>query len=582
MAVDRRTWLKLAGGVGVGATLAPAVGPAVASKAGERVVPVTITVLSPGPGRIDYRPVLSALARYIDTHLKDYALPGMTFCLADREGFSALIHAGWADVEGRVPVGPNQLFQIGSISKSLAAICILRAAQAGKLTLDQEIAALLPGAPLPATPITVRQLLIHASGLPDDAPIFPRGGDERLWTGYPPGERFSYSNTGYALLGLILERVHGKPYAEVVRDEALRPLGMAAARGVIRYADQADYAVGYWPYDQDKPFVQGGRLGVAYFTDFDEAAGCVAATPGDMAKYVRFLISAGSGQGAPLLSDADATLFTTPVIDAPVFGPKAKYALGLGVVPIEGRPCLHHTGGMMAFSSSIHVDPAAGVGAFASANARIGSYRPRDVTAYAVMLMRAAREGRPAPAAPPIKYDLTVQRASDYDGAYLTAAGEAIVLKGEGERLTLTFKGETVALRTQGADVFAVPHPRFDALLLMVERQGGVPVAAWWGNDYFAKDPAGRTPPPAPADLKAKAGFYTNNDPWVGGARVFARASGLWADGVEPLVPLPDGSYRVGAEPWGCERVRFEAVMDGRPRRAVVSGHDLLRMSDAL
>jgi len=504
----------------------------------------------------------------------------MTFCLADREGFSAVINAGWSDVDKRIPVGPDQLFQIGSISKSFAAICVLRAAAAGRLSLDDAIATHLPGIPLPRETITIRQLLTHASGLPDDAPFFPRGGDERLWTGYRPGAQFSYSNTGYALLGALLERIHGKAYAQIVRTEALVPLGMTGAKGSIRSSDQALYAGGYWPFLEDRPFAQGGRLGPAYFTDFTESSGCVAATATEMTRYVRYLIGAGAGQGGPLLSDADARLFTTPVIDAAEFGPKARYAFGLATVPVNGRTLLHHTGGMMAFSSSLHIDPEAGVGAFASTNCRIGGYRPRDVTAYACELMLAARTGAAAPAAPPIKHDDRIEKAADYAGRFETTSGEAIVLRAEGDKLLATYDGQDVGVRSQGEDVLLVLHPRFERLLLTVNREGGKVVSAWWGGELFGRDAGHRTAPPAPPALAAMAGYYVDNDPWAGSVHVIARADGLYVDGVDLLVALPDGSYRVGKDPAGCERVRFEALLDGRPQRLVVSGVDHLRMAD--
>ncbi len=73
-----------------------------------------------------------------------------------------------------------------------------------------------------------------------------------------------------------------------------------------------------------------------------------------------------------------------------------------------------------------------------------------------------------------------------------------------------------------------------------------------------------------------------NNDPWADSFQVIAREDGLWLDGTEPLVALPGGAYRVGAEAWGCERVRFEAPLDGRPRRLIFSGVDHLRMADEI
>ena len=237
---------------------------------------------------------------------------------------------------------------------------------------------------------------------------------------------------------------------------------------------------------------------------------------------------------------------------------------------------------MIAFSSSIHIDPEAGVGAFASTNAAIGDYRPRDVTAYACELMRAARDGSAAPAPPPIHDDERIAAAADYVGRYETAGGEAIVLAAEGDQLRLTYSGDgrTVTLRAAGEDAFLVPHPRFERLLLVFTRKNGKPALAWWNDVRFAKDPADRRLSNTPPALAAMAGLYVNNDPWAGNMQVIAREDGLWIDGVQPLVALPDGGYRLGKEIWGCERLHFEAPLDERPQRLVFSGVDHTRMAE--
>ncbi|PMW90686.1 hypothetical protein C1X59_30225, partial [Pseudomonas sp. FW215-R2] len=87
-----------------------------------------------------------------------------------------------------------------------------------------------------------------------DAPLFPRG-SEGLWLGFAPGAQFSYSNTGYALLGAVVERVFGRPYGEALRHLALDPLGMNASVPEILTRDRDRYAVGYGPRFGDRPYV---------------------------------------------------------------------------------------------------------------------------------------------------------------------------------------------------------------------------------------------------------------------------------------------------------------------------------------
>jgi len=100
MTVNRRAWLKLAtvGTAAAGAGLATT---AMASPPPANPAP-TLTILSKGAGKADYGKALALLADYIALHLKDYGLPGMTFCVTDRDGFSAVINAGWSDVDKRI------------------------------------------------------------------------------------------------------------------------------------------------------------------------------------------------------------------------------------------------------------------------------------------------------------------------------------------------------------------------------------------------------------------------------------------------------------------------------------------------
>jgi CubicO group peptidase (beta-lactamase class C family) len=574
--MDRRRWLKSAvltvGMVGAGA-----------AAGATPSVDATIQVEHPGKAEVDYGPALARLAVCARTHIETIGLPGMTLAVADRDGFRATICLGYADVDRRIAVEPAHVFQIGSISKSFVALAILKTAELGGLDLDAPVAELMPEVPLPASPrFTVRHLLNHSSGLPDGAPIFPRGGDGRLWCGFPPGSQLSYSNTGYDLLGLLLERVHGKPLAEVLTSAVLRPLGMGATLPVIRDGDRALYAKGYSGLYRDRPYLTRDPMSEAPWTPVGWGAGSVASTPGDMARYIAFLIEAGQGRGAPVLSDKGARAFTTPTIDAQIFGPGARYAAGIGVVQLDGRPCLHHTGGMIAFSSSIHVDAPGGVGVFASTNARAqDDYRPRLVSSYGVSLMMAARAGRPLPAPVDLPMAPPIDAKEAMPGPLVSASGETLALRvGEGV-LSLLWNGRAVEIERAAPDVILIRHPRFAVLPLKLNRQNGAIVSAWWGPTLFAADPAQRTPPPVPTALQALAGRYDNNDPWVGMMRVVARADGLSLDGVTPLVLLPDGSWRIGSDPTSPERLRFDSGLNGKAQRLNFSGNDLLRTGEA-
>ena len=580
MSVTRRGWIGATAAI-AGASVVPAAQaqsdsvpePQRASAAADN----RFQIRSPGSGH-DYAAALGALKDYARAELAAVGLPGMTLAVTDAEGFTAVVGLGWADIDQRIPVRPDHFFQIGSISKSFIALTVLALADQGRIDVDAPVARYLPDAALPTEPITVAQLLSHVSGLPDGAPTFPRTPDGRLWCGFAPGSRFSYSNTGYVILGRVIERVTGLPHQRAVTEMVRSKLNLAAMAGVISQSRRPQFAVGYWPWDRGAAAsLPGAPLEFASWDEEDTPAGSIGATSDQMAVYLRALLRIGRGAGAPVISDAAAKRFATPVIASDAdFGPGSHYACGVAIQPVDGAPCLHHTGGMMAFSSSFHADPAAGVACFASVNARNAGYRPRVTTAYAIRLMRAVRAGAPLPAPPDPLAPYRVKDAAAYAGVY--RAGDLAITLVEGPGGLRLESGRKVGrLTPHGPDRLVTDHPELSGFELDAVRRDGQVVALWWGETLLSR--GSPSPPPATPDaLRALAGAYLNRDPWVGGARVLARGDSLWVDGVGRLVERA-GWWSVEKDPGGVERLRFDGMLNGRAQRLNVSGDDLLRIT---
>jgi hypothetical protein len=293
------------------------------------------------------------------------------------------------------------------------------------------------------------------------------------------------------------------------------------------------------------------------------------------------LINRGAGPRGRLLSEESFNLLTAPVIKAPFRGEDASYAYGLWVSKNkEGHTHLRHTGGMVAFSSSMDVDLTNGLAAFASVNARLGSYRPVAVTKYAIELLLAAREGRelpPMPDPPPAPDE--VKNAADYAGTYAAPDGRRLVLAAEGGRLLLTNKGRAVALeRSGGPDSFIVKHPDFDLFRLVFGREKGAVVEAAHGADWYVSERyAGPRAFDYPKEWDAYAGHYRHDSPWYGSTRVVLRKGALWLDGEEKLVPLEGGGFSPGPAEQTPERVSFGPVMGGRALRMTLSTVEFAR-----
>ena len=512
--------------------------------------------------------------------MRDIGAPGMTLAIATRDGLLRASAHGLADMKAGVRVQPNTLFEIGSISKSFVALSLLQMREEGKFDTTKPITTYLPWLKIDSkyAPITGHHLLSHTSGLPDGVPLELIGPDQPLWTGFAPGERFAYSNVGYDLLGLVLEAIDRQPMARVLRRRVLDPLGMSSSEPVITNTIRPRMAIGYAPMFDDRPFPLRGPLAEAPWVEFGEGAGSVSSTATDMGAYLTMLINRGQAKRGRVVSEETFKLISTPVIKAPFWGQDASYGYGLWTSEAEGRTLLRHTGGMVAFSSAMHVDVTSGIGAFASVNANLAGYRPNVVAKYALDLLRATIEGKDLPAAPPTTtLPDQVPNAADFAGTFTGADGTRLVLAAEGGKLWLTIGNQRVALDRAGGDRFIVKHSDFELFALEFARDHNVVVEAFHGPRWFANERyAGPKTLDYPKEWDAFAGHYRNDSPWFGSTRVFVRKGRLTADGA-PLMPIGDGMFRVGADEWSPERLSFGPVVNGRATRMKFSGVDFYR-----
>ena len=509
---------------------------------------------------------LKALAAYADLHRAEWGIPGMTVAVVTRDGFDGFVRSGLADVDKNIPVGADHLFQIGSISKMFTALSIWSLIDEGKLSPDIRLADALSGVSVRGgEAITLQQLLNHTSGLPADSAIFPEGG---LWTGFAPGSNWSYSNSGYELAGMIAETAGGKSNDRLVDERILKKLGMTNSVSAMRVADRHRYAQGYEPALTDRLNPRPGAMTPTPWVDSDSPAGCIAATAGDMAKFLRFLLGVAEGKGGAVFSDDAAKRFLAGPVDG--WGPGAQYGNGVARIEIDGRKYLHHTGGMVSFCSALHVDAEAGVAAFASANIHYSlNYRPVRVSTYACELMRAVTQGAPAPAAKPPS--IALERPEQYAGRFTAADSDSFEIAAEGATLRLRRDGRVSALQQAAGALFATTEPDFAVTGVVVETEGEKPVRAWVGDVEYLIDPATGYKPPAPDGLRALAGRFDNDDRWGGPLYVYARDGGIFVGNVEPLTPIGANEYRLGDET-SPERVKFDGFVNGRPQVLLFSG----------
>jgi len=528
-----------------------------------------------------FGPAFKLLDEFIVRHMNEIGAPGMTLALADRKGLLRSSQYGFADVKAGLRTGPQTLFEIGSVSKSFVAMAILQLVEEGKLDLHKPVIAYLPWLKIESryAPFTTHHLLSHTSGL-SGVPLLMRVAATTLRTGFEAGTRFVYSNIGYDLLGFLLEAIDKRPFAEIMRQRVLNPLGMTASAPIISNEIRERVAIGYGPLKPDRPFPFRGKLAEAPWIEVPEAAGSIAATPGDMGNYLQMLLNRGAGPKGRVLADKTFELFTKPAIKSPFRGEEASYAYGLWVSDTNGRTLLRHTGGMVAFSSAMYADVTDGFAAFASVNARLsGGYRPVAVTKYALELLSAASRGQelpPLPPSPPSPEKIT--NAADYAGTFTSSDGKKLVLTSEAEQLVLQHAGSRIVLEQAGRDRFLVKHPDFELFALGFGRDKNVVVEAFHGPNWWTSERySGPKTFEYPKEWDAYTGHFRSDNAWYGSARMVIRKGQLLIDGEQPQVPVELRVFRPAGDPGGADRIIFDTIVNDQAMRATYSGIEFFR-----
>jgi CubicO group peptidase (beta-lactamase class C family) len=270
------------------------------------------------------------------------------------KGDQVLLSKGYgsANLEWNVNNTPSTRFRLGSVTKQFTAASILLLEERGKLKVEDPIKNYMPDAPAAWDKITIFNVLTHTSGIPsftgfpDYASLEPfpttpeklvaRFRDKPL--DFEPGEKWNYSNSGYVLLGYLIEKISGESYEKFVQENIFTPLGMKDSGYDSNSAVVAHRAAGY----ASGP---GGIVTNAGYIDMSVpfAAGALYSTTEDLLRWEQGLF------GGKLLSAASLQKMTTPF--------KNDYAFGVGVRTENGHKLIDHNGGIEGFSTELAYYP---------------------------------------------------------------------------------------------------------------------------------------------------------------------------------------------------------------------------------
>jgi hypothetical protein len=358
---------------------------------------------------------------------------------------------------------------------------------------------------------------------------------------------------------------------------------MATAAPTITLAIRPRLAVGYSPFSDDRPWLSHHPLAPATWLETDTADGCLAMTVADLATYLRMLLNRGAYPGGRLLSPASFDLLTQRAIESASGDEPRYYGYGIVTHDVGGHVYLGLGGGMVGYFAGMIGDLDAGLGAVVLVN---GPGSPGRIARAALDLVRAAIEGAPPPELPSTDDDQMVETAADYAGTYRSAE-RAVTFAARDNRLVLMHDDADVDLYPYGADTFVADHPAFARFAFRFERDDERVVDVFHGAEWFTSERyAGPTTFAVPDEWRAFPGRYRSHNPWSTNFAVVLRKDRLWLivpsepdgfDAEQPLIPLADGSFRVGADERGPEFIRFDTVIDGNAIRVNLSGCDFYR-----
>jgi CubicO group peptidase (beta-lactamase class C family) len=366
---------------------------------------------------------VSRMEQIIQSHVDSKQFMGSVLVAQDGK---VLLGKGYgsANLEWDIPDSPQTKFRLGSLTKQFTAAAILLLEERGKLRTDDLVAKYLPDAPASWGKITIANLLTHTSGIPsftsfpdysttETTPTTPeqlvaRFRDKPL--NFQPGGNWEYSNSGYVLLGYLLEKISGQRYQDFVRDNLFAPLGMTESGYDSHAAIILHRASGYTPG-------ANGRVNAGYIDmSIPFSAGALYSTTEDLLRWEQGLF------GGKVLSAASLKKMTTPF--------KNDYGYGVGVRTGQGYTVIEHGGGIEGFNTQVAYDPDRKLAVIVLGNLNGGA--PGEIARQLMSLLHGEKVVLPSE-----RKEIAVPTdiLKQYVGTYKLAPTFSIVITLEGNQL---------------------------------------------------------------------------------------------------------------------------------------------------
>jgi serine beta-lactamase-like protein LACTB len=350
-----------------------------------------------------YADAIKHLEVVIERERQDAGIPGLSVAVVDDQSIVWAKGFGHADLARTRLLGQDTVFRVGSVSKLFTDIAVMQLVEEGKLDLDADVTKYLPDFK-PNNPsgkaITLRQLMAHRSGLVREPPVgnyFDPDSPSLTKTVaslngvpivYEPGAKIKYSNAGVAVVGQIVERMDGRPFARAVRERVLVPLGMTASDFEPTAAVKKNLSEALmWTY-------HGREFPAPTFELGESPAGCLYCPVTDLAK----LASSVFAGGKPVLKEASLKQMLTPQfakVDS-----REGFGLGFMLGELDGHKRVGHGGAIYGFSTEVAMLPDEKLGVIIVANKDVTNRVTTRLADHVLRTLMAVRDGKPLPSNP--------------------------------------------------------------------------------------------------------------------------------------------------------------------------------------
>jgi CubicO group peptidase (beta-lactamase class C family)/D-alanyl-D-alanine dipeptidase len=460
----------------------------------------------PGPAETHVE-MAGLLAEYIEHQIADKGIPSIAIALIDGNQVVWANAFGIANLETGERATVDTIYRVGSISKLFTDIGIMQRVERGEIDLDAPITNYLPEFqpenPF-ETPITLRQLMSHRSGLVREPPVgnyFDATGTSLAETVaslnptrivYAPQSQTKYSNAGIATVGYVLEHLSGEPFAEYLKHAVLDPMGLEdSAFAPNPEIDRRLAHALMWSYDGRTFPAPAFELGMS-------PAGSMYSTVLDMARFMGVMFNDGMGLEGPVIQPETLAAMFEPQFSTDE--EPSNYGIGFRIGELEGHTTYGHGGAIYGFATALRFIPDQQLGVVVAASMDVVNSVTNRITDLALEMMLAQRGGRPLPT-PSVSTSIDPEFVEANAGRYVLGDYAIDLIERNGELQGL---GRTSSSRIRQRDGQLLIEGRLrNGPSISFPAEGILRIE---GIDFTRVEDS--IPPPPPAHFKGLMGEY--------------------------------------------------------------------------